>query len=191
MIEVTPLAIPDVKLVVVRRFEDERGYFSETWNRRSFAGVGLDIDFRQDNHSLSRQPGTVRGLHFQVPPSAQSKLVRVLRGSVFDVAVDIRHGSPTFGQHVAEVLSAENGAQLLVPRGFAHGFCTLEPETEVLYKVDDYYDPACDLGMLWDDPTLDIAWPIPPEQAALSDKDRTLPAFGALPAHFTYGETED
>lgn len=191
MVEVTPLAISEVKLVVARRHADDRGYFSETWNRRSFAEAGLDADYCQDNHSLSRRRGTVRGLHFQAPPSAQTKLVRVLRGSVFDVAVDIRRGSPTFARHVAVTLSADDGAQLLVPRGFAHGFCTLEDDTEVLYKVDQFYDPACDLGLRWDDPALEIPWPIPSEQAVLSDKDRALPLLSALPVHFVYGETED
>lgn len=164
-------AIPAVKLVKPQKFGDERGFFSEVFNRRAFQEAGIDFDPVQDNHSLSATVGTVRGLHFQGPPSAQAKLVRVARGAILDVAVDIRHGSPTFGQHVAVELSAANWLQLLVPRGFAHGFCTLEPDTEVLYKVDAYYDPTVDFGIAWDDPELAIDWGVEKARATLSEKD--------------------
>ncbi len=137
---------------------------------------------------MSRQRGTVRGLHFQAEPFAQTKLLRVLRGAIFDVAVDIRSGSPTFGRHVSTTLSAEDGAQLLVPRGFAHGFCTLEPDTEIAYKVDAYYDRASDLGIIWDDPDLAIRWPVARNEATMSDKDRLLPRFSSLPDYFRYYE---
>ncbi|MBX6374634.1 MAG: dTDP-4-dehydrorhamnose 3,5-epimerase [Acetobacteraceae bacterium] len=184
--KVERLAIPEVLLIEPRRFADERGFFSEVYSRRTLAECGLDVEFVQDNHSLSRQVGVVRGLHFQIPPSAQGKLVRVVRGAVLDVAVDIRHGSPTFGRHVAVVLSAENWRQLWVPRGFAHGFCTLEPDTEVIYKVDAYYDRAADAGILWNDPALGIEWPVKAEAAILSEKDRAAPRLADLPRHFTY-----
>ncbi len=182
MIEAT--AIPDVKIITGKKFGDRRGFFSEVYNRKAFAEAGIALDFVQDNHSLSAQPGTVRGLHFQSPPFAQHKLVRVPRGRILDVAVDIRRSSPTFGRHVTVELSAENWRQLLVPIGFAHGFATLEPDTEVIYKVSDYYSAANDLGLAWDDPDLGIAWPLPPGGAVLSDKDRTHPRLRDLPAIF-------
>jgi dTDP-4-dehydrorhamnose 3,5-epimerase len=141
-INVEPLAIPDVKLITPPMFRDERGFFSETYNRSALAAAGIGFEFVQDNHSLSRSKGVLRGLHYQLHPHAQGKLVRVARGSVFDVAVDIRHGSPTYGKHVAATLSAQNWAQLWIPAGFAHAFCTLEPDTEVIYKVTDFYAPA-------------------------------------------------
>jgi dTDP-4-dehydrorhamnose 3,5-epimerase len=171
---VEPLAIPDVKRLVPRVFRDERGLFAETYSERSLAADGVRVTFVQDNQSVSVAKGVVRGLHFQKPPHAQGKLVRVVRGAVFDVAVDIRQGSPSFGRHVATVLSADNWAQLWVPAGFAHGFCTLEPDTEVLYKVTDYYAPQFDSGIAWDDPALGIQWPINPREAILSEKDRKL-----------------
>ncbi|HWA51236.1 MAG TPA: dTDP-4-dehydrorhamnose 3,5-epimerase, partial [Dongiaceae bacterium] len=170
--DVQALAIPDVKLVAPAIVEDERGFFSETYSRRALQAAGIDAAFVQDNHSLSRRPGVLRGLHFQSEPHAQGKLVRVVRGAVFDVAVDIRRGSPTFGQHVSAVLSAENWRQLWVPVGFAHGFCTLQPDTEVIYKVTDYYAPDCDRGLAYDDPDLGITWPIEGRNLTLSDKDR-------------------
>jgi dTDP-4-dehydrorhamnose 3,5-epimerase len=185
-VKVERLAIPEVLLIEPRRFADPRGFFSETYSRRALAECGLDIEFVQDNHSLSREVGVVRGLHFQTPPAAQGKLVRVVRGAIFDVAVDIRHGSPSFGKHVSAVLSAENWRQMWVPRGFAHGFCTLEPDTEVIYKVDTYYDRAADAGMLWNDPALGIAWPVAAENAVLSDKDRAAPRLAELPRHFIH-----
>lgn len=184
MLEVIPTAIPAVKIIVAKTFVDARGFFSEIHNRQRFAEHGIDLDFVQENHSLSVKAGTIRGLHFQSPPKAQDKLVRVLRGRILDVAVDLRSGSPTYGQWVAEELSAENRRQLLVPIGFAHGFCTLVPDTEVLYKVTDYYSPEHDLGVLWNDPRIAIEWPISPQNAILSDKDRVLPAFDSLPRYF-------
>lgn len=174
---VTPLAIPDVRLITPVRHGDARGFFSETYNRRALAEHGIDIEFVQDNHSLSGPRGTVRGLHYQLPPFAQDKLLRVVRGAVFDVAVDLRRESPTFGQHVSAVLSADEGTQVLVPAGFAHGFCTLEADTEVIYKVSDYYAPDHDRGITWDDPDLGIEWPVGVDEAVLSDRDRRHPAF--------------
>ena len=167
--------IPAVKVLIPRRFGDSRGWFSETWNRKVLAEAGLDLDFVQDNQSLSGPAGTVRGLHFQSPPFAQDKLLRVLRGAILDVAVDLRGGSPTFGRHVTVRLDAAEGAQILVPKGFAHGFVTLEPDTEVLYKVTNYYAPQHDHGLLWNDPDLGIAWPVTEAEAHLSDKDRRQP----------------
>ena len=184
MITVQSTALPDVKLVQVRRFEDPRGVFSEVYHHRDFAAAGVDIMFVQDNISLSRQAGTVRGLHFQTAPFAQAKLVRVVRGRILDVAVDIRRSSPTYGRHVAVELSANDGRQLYIPTGFAHGFCTLEPDTEVSYKVSAHYEPLHDKGLAWDDPRLDIAWPVAPEHAILSDKDRQQPKLANLPAYF-------
>lgn len=180
------LALAGPRLIAPARHGDCRGFFSETWSRAAFAAIGIDCDFVQDNHSLSRARGTVRGLHFQTPPFAQAKLVRVARGAVFDVAVDIRHGSPTFGQHVAVELSAENWHQLFVPEGFAHGFCTLQPDTEVLYKVSAPYAPDHDRGLLWDDPALDIDWPVKADEAVVSDKDRAQPRLDELEAAFTW-----
>jgi len=173
-LRVTAMSLPDVKLIVPVRHEDERGFFSETFNQSELERAGINISFVQDNHSLSRPSGTVRGLHYQLPPFAQDKLLRVVRGSVFDVAVDLRRHSPTFGQHVSVILSAEDGLQILVPAGFAHGFCTLEPDTEVIYKVSNYYAPECDRGILWNDPALDIEWPVLAE-AVLSARDQKHP----------------
>ena len=182
--QVQPLTIPDVKVLISRKFDDRRGFFSEVYSRRTLADAGIDTDFVQDNHSLSARKGTVRGLHFQTPPHAQDKLVRVVRGAVFDVAVDLRRSSPTYGRHVSVVLSAEAWNQILVPVGFAHGFMTLEPDTEVVYKVSDYYAPDHDTGLLWNDPALDIRWPIPENEAALSDKDRRQPGFAGFVTPF-------
>jgi dTDP-4-dehydrorhamnose 3,5-epimerase len=184
MLEVISTSIPAVKIIVPKAFEDTRGYFSETYNRQRFADHDIGIDFVQDNQSLSVEAGTIRGLHFQCPPMTQDKLVRVLSGRIFDVAVDLRRKSTTYGQWIAEELSAENRKQLLVPAGFAHGFCTLEPNTEVLYKVSNYYSAAHDLGVAWNDPELAIKWPASVSQAFLSDKDSTLPAFNSLPSYF-------
>lgn len=180
MLEVRSLAIPDVKLVKTDRHADDRGYFSETFQRAAFAARGIDCDFVQDNQSSSNRVGTVRGLHFQRPPFAQTKLVRVLSGAIFDVAVDLRRSSPTFGKHVAVRLDCESGAQLLVPGGFAHGFCTLQPQTVVLYKVDEVYAPTHDSGIYWADPALAIEWPVAESEAQLSAKDRALPGFDKL-----------
>lgn len=172
---VTPLAIPDVKLIVTQRFGDARGFFSETYSVGAFADAGIELRFVQDNHSRSAALGTLRGLHYQSAPFAQDKLVRVTRGRIFDVAVDIRLNSPTFGQHVSAEISADAWNQILVPAGFAHGFVTLEPDTEVVYKVSKPYAPAHDHGILWSDPALDIAWPLAQSTVTLSDKDMRHP----------------
>ena len=182
--EVRELSIPGVKVLIPERFGDDRGFLAEVYSRRTFADAGIDIEFLQDNHSSSRRRGTVRGLHFQAPPRAQDKLVRVVRGSVFDVAVDLRRSSPTYGRHVSTVLSAETGNQLLVPAGFAHGFMTLEPDTEVVYKVSEHYAPDRDRGLLWNDPALGVRWPIPERDAVLSDRDRRQPRLAELMAPF-------
>jgi dTDP-4-dehydrorhamnose 3,5-epimerase len=182
----TRLAIPDVILVQPKRFGDHRGFFEETFHAARYAEGGIEGPFVQDNHSLSAEVGTLRGLHFQTEPSPQGKLVRCTRGRIVDVAVDIRKGSPTYGQHVAEELSAENGRQLWVPVGFAHGFATLEPNTEVQYKVTGYYDPDADAGMAWDDPALGIDWRLGGRAPVLSDKDTKHHVLSELPDYFTY-----
>ena len=164
-----------VKLLKPKRFADERGWFSEIYNESHFLAAGITTRFVQDNHSLSRGAGVLRGLHFQTPPHGQAKLVRCVRGRIFDVAVDIRRGSPTYGRWVAAELSAERGEQLFVPIGFAHGFLTLEPDTEVIYKVTEYYAPEHDRGILWNDPDLGIDWPVSESDASLSDRDRHHP----------------
>jgi dTDP-4-dehydrorhamnose 3,5-epimerase len=184
--QVEALALQEVKLLTPKIFRDERGFFSETYNRKALTAAGIDRTFVQDNQSLSRAKGVLRGLHFQIAPHTQGKLVRVTRGAIFDVAVDIRQGSPSFGRHVSAILSAENWAQLWLPEGFAHGFCTLEPDTEVIYKVTDFYALECERGLAWDDPELGIGWPLSGAQAILSDKDRQHPRLRDLPAHFTY-----
>jgi dTDP-4-dehydrorhamnose 3,5-epimerase len=184
---VQPLAIADVKLITPERVYDKRGFFSETYNRLRFAEAGVECDFVQDNHSFSSLKGVVRGLHFQVAPHAQCKLVRVARGAIFDVALDIRGRSPTYGRHVSAVLSAENWTQLWIPEGFAHGFCTLEPNTEVLYKTTAYYAPDFSHGIKWDDPALGISWPVDPKDAVLSDADRNYPRLADLPSAFELG----
>lgn len=186
MIEIVSIdALPEIKLVTVRRLEDPRGFFSETWNRERFAAHGIPVDFVQDNHSLSRPAKTVRGLHFQTAPFAQAKLVRVVRGAILDVVVDIRHGSPTFGRNASAELSAEAGTQLFVPIGFAHGFITLVPDSEVVYKVSNFYSAEHDRGLLWNDPALAIDWGAEPGEVAISDKDRELPVLADLPPYFT------
>jgi dTDP-4-dehydrorhamnose 3,5-epimerase len=177
-------ALPGPMLIEVRHFADSRGAFAETWSRRDFVALGLPGGFVQDNWSRSDQAGTVRGLHFQRPPFAQGKLVRCLRGAIFDVAVDLRTRSPGYGQHVAVELSEADGRMLWVPEGFAHGFCTLKPGSEIAYKVTADYAPECDAGIAWDDPDLAIDWPVAPGRAALSPKDRQLPRFADLPAIF-------
>ncbi|MCX5495671.1 dTDP-4-dehydrorhamnose 3,5-epimerase [Kaistia dalseonensis] len=184
--KLTRLDIPDLILVEPKRHGDNRGFFSEVYKRPAFADFGIDIDFMQDNQSLSVEPGVVRGLHFQAPPHAQAKLVRVLKGAILDVAVDIRRGSPTYGRHVAVELSAENFLQLLVPVGFAHGFCTLAPNTEVLYKVSDGYSPECEGGIAWNDPAIGIAWPVSAETAVLSAKDKLYGGLDSFETPFVY-----
>ena len=179
-----PLGIAGVLLIRPRKFNDSRGFFMETWVEPAFEKLGVTARFVQDNHSLSRARGTVRGLHFQAPPRAQAKLVRVVRGSIFDVAVDIRRGSPTFGRWCGATLSAENAEQLFMPAGFAHGFCTLEPDTEVVYKVDAVYAPDLDMGLLWSDPRLAIDWPVPRGDILVSDKDAKQPDFATFESPF-------
>lgn len=176
--------IKGVLLVEPRRFGDARGWFSETFSQHRMQALGIDSGFCQDNHSYSASPGTLRGLHFQIPPHAQAKLVRCSRGRILDVAIDIRQGSPTFGEHVAVELDAESGRQLFIPVGFAHGFCTLEPHSEVQYKVSDYYAPEAERGILWSDSDLAIDWPLPPEGPALSEKDSAYPSLAETPAYF-------
>jgi dTDP-4-dehydrorhamnose 3,5-epimerase len=178
--------IPEVKLIVPKRFTDERGFFSETWSDRWFRREIADVALVQDNQSVSTKRGTLRGLHFQKPPFDQAKLVRVVRGSIFDVAVDIRKGSPTFGRHVAARLDALEGAQLWVPSGFLHGFCTLEDDTEVLYKVSSYYSASHDAGVIWHDPNLGIDWPVDKASVVLSEKDQRLPQLHEISETFTF-----
>ena len=178
--------IADIKLLKPVRHVDSRGFFSEVFREDVLQEHRIDIHFVQDNHSLSVNKGVVRGLHFQIPPSAQAKLLRVTTGSIFDVAVDIRWRSPSFGRHFAGVLSADEWNQILIPEGFAHGYCTLEPDTEVIYKVNAYYSPEHDRGLLWNDPALGIAWPVSANEALVSDKDRTHPVLSELPRYFHY-----
>ena len=184
--QVTRLAIAEVALLRPKRHSDARGYFVESYNDRAFRREVCEATFVQDNEALSVQRGTIRGLHFQRPPTQQGKLVRALKGAIFDVAVDIRRGSPTFGRHVSATLSAETGEQLWVPPGFAHGYCTIEPDSVIAYKVTDFYSAADDGGMAWDDPAIGIRWPVGPDEAVLSDKDRRLPKLAALSEVFRY-----
>lgn len=184
--EIKAVDLPGVVLLRPRRFADARGYFAETYNQKVFSAAGIAVNFVQDNQSYSAKRGTIRGLHFQLPPAAQSKLVRVLQGSVYDVAVDLRMGSPTYGQWSGETLTADGGEQFFVPAGFAHAFCTLEPDTVVAYKVDDFYAPASDSGLIWNDPDLAIDWPVAPSDVVLSDKDLKLGRFADFVSPFTY-----
>ncbi len=183
MLDIRTTAIPDVLVLTPRRFGDERGFFSESWNRQRLLDAGLDFDFVQDNLSLSAQPGTIRGLHFQAPPHAQDKLVRCGRGALFDVAVDIRKGSPTYGQWVGEELSFENGRQMLVPAGFLHGFLTRAPDTEIIYKCTDYYAPECDGAVRWDSCGIDWGFDGTP---VLSDKDAAAQTLADFDSPFVY-----
>ncbi|MFT3811490.1 MAG: dTDP-4-dehydrorhamnose 3,5-epimerase [Micropepsaceae bacterium] len=184
MIDIEALAIADVKIVRPRRFGDARGFFSETYSAQAFGEAGITDVFVQDNHSFSAAVGTVRGLHFQRPPRAQAKLVRVTRGRIWDVAVDLRRPSPSYGRWVAAEISAEAWNQIYIPAGFAHGFCTLQPDTEIAYKVTDYYAPAEDGGVYWGDEDLAIDWPVAPDAATLSAKDGALPRLRELPPLF-------
>ncbi|MBS0331978.1 MAG: dTDP-4-dehydrorhamnose 3,5-epimerase [Proteobacteria bacterium] len=175
MTTITPLALAEVLLITPKRHGDARGWFAETWSRKSLsAAAGIAPDFVQDNQAFNARKGTLRGLHFQKPPFAQGKLVRVLKGAVFDVAVDVRAGSPTFGQWTGAALTAEGGEQIWVPRGFAHGYMTLTDDTEIFYKVDNDYAPQSEGGLMWNDPDIGIAWPLDVEPV-LSDKDKVLP----------------
>lgn len=188
MIEIEWLELDGVAIIRPAKHRDERGFFSEVYNRGEFADAGIEDIFVQDNHSLTVESGTIRGMHFQVNPHPIAKLVRVTRGAVWDVVVDLRESSDTYGRHVAVELSAENWAQIYVPIGFAHGFCTLLPDTEVEYKVTDHWTPEVDKGVAWDDPDLNIPWPIAPKDAILSSKDQEQPAFRELPPYFQGGE---
>ena len=186
MVTVEETALPGVLLITPRRFGDARGFFSESYNRARMAEHGVTIEFVQDNHSLSAQAGTVRGLHFQAPPHAQDKLVRCGRGALFDVAVDIRKGSPTYGQWVGYELSFENGRQLLVPKGFLHGFVTRVPDTEIMYKCSDYYAPECDGAVRFDSPDIGIDWGFDTDSAVLSEKDAKAPFLKDFDSPFTW-----
>lgn len=182
-------ALPGVVILTPQRFGDERGWFSETWNASRMAAAGLDVGFVQDNHSMSATVGTLRGLHYQRPPHAQDKLVRCTRGAIFDVAVDIRKGSPTYGHWVGVELTATNGRQLLVPKGFLHGFVTRLPDTEVQYKCSDLYAPDCDGAIRWDDPTIGIDWGLSADPV-LSAKDRVAPLLAELDSPFEWESAE-
>jgi len=181
-VQVEQTGLDGVLLITPKRFGDTRGFFSESWSRRAMTGHGLDFEWVQDNHSLSSQAGTVRGLHFQAPPHAQAKLVRCGRGALYDVAVDIRQGSPTYGKWVSHKLSFENGRQLLVPAGLLHGFATVQPDTEIIYKCSDYYAPECDGAVRFD--SLDIDWNLGGLEPVLSNKDATAQAFADFDSPF-------
>jgi dTDP-4-dehydrorhamnose 3,5-epimerase len=179
------LTIPDVILIRVRKFADSRGHFLETFRKSDFAELGIECEFVQDNQAFSGQTGTIRGLHFQVPPHAQAKLVRVLRGAVYDAAVDLRRGSPTYGKWCGARLSADGGEQIFVPRGFAHGYCTLEPDAVVAYKVDAYYAPQSEAGLIWNDPEIGVDWTIPAARVLVSEKDSKLGSLRSFETPFT------
>lgn len=182
--QVSKFAISEVLLVLPRRLPDVRGFFSEVYNAASYHDIGITDVFVQDNISFSSSAGTIRGLHFQKPPYAQAKLVRVSRGRILDIALDLRTQSPTYLMHVAAELSSESGVQIYIPQGFAHGFCTLEPDTEVAYKVSKSYAPSAEGGILWSDPKLKIAWPVGEHDAVISEKDALLPRLEDLPSIF-------
>lgn len=183
--QILPLALTEVKLITPKRHGDSRGFVAETFQEKHLRECGIACRFVQENHSMSAKAGTVRGLHFQTPPHAQAKLVRVLRGRIFDVALDLRRDSPTYGRHAAAELTAESMSMMFIPAGFAHGFCTLEDNTEILYKMSDFYAPATEGGVIWSDPDLQIAWPVMSDNAILSGKDLVLPRFRDLPETFT------
>lgn len=186
ILRVIDTTMPEVKVVVVPRIGDVRGFLSEIWNVRDLSSIGVEATFVQENHVHSLIKGTLRGLHYQIPQAAQGKLVRVTRGAIFDVAVDIRRGSPRFGCHTSAVLSEDNWNQFWVPPGFAHGYCTLEDNTDVLYRVTDFYSSEHDRGIAWNDPELTIAWPVRGEPAVISERDRKLPRLADQPDLFTY-----
>jgi dTDP-4-dehydrorhamnose 3,5-epimerase len=183
-VQIIRTEIEGVLVLEPPRHRDARGFFSEVFREDALRALGIEAHFVQDNHSFSAESGTVRGLHFQIPPASQAKLVRVTAGAIFDVAVDLRPQSPSFGRHVAIRLSAEEWNQIFLPEGFAHGFCTLEPNSHVLYKVTRYYSREHERGLLWNDPALAIAWPVGADRALLSEKDRKNPPFAELPHHF-------
>lgn len=184
--QIEKTSIEGVLILTPKRFGDDRGWFAETYTRKALAEHGFDKEFVQDNHSLSKPVGTVRGLHFQTDPFGQDKLVRCVRGAAVDVVVDIRHGSPTFGKHISVPITAEKGVIVLVPIGMAHGFCTTAPDTEVVYKVTNYYSKPNDGGILWNDPALGIDWPVDPSLAQVSEKDAKAPRLADLPPLFRY-----
>ncbi|WP_297491967.1 dTDP-4-dehydrorhamnose 3,5-epimerase [Acidocella sp.] len=184
--DITPLAIPDVKLIKPAKFGDSRGFFSETWNEEKLAAAGFAARFVQDNHSFSAAAGTIRGLHCQLAPSVQGKLVRVIKGAIWDVAVDVRKGSPSYGKWVSAEISEANWTQIWVPGGFLHGFCTIAPDTEVIYKVTAGYDKTAERAVIWNDPSLALPWPVAAGAAALSDKDRAAPPFNPHDDWFSY-----
>jgi dTDP-4-dehydrorhamnose 3,5-epimerase len=183
-LNVQPLTLPDVLLLTPPRFSDPRGFFSETWNQTRFADAGVPGPFVQDNHAVSNARGVLRGLHCQIGENAQGKLIRVVRGAIWDVAVDVRRDSPTYGQQAGAVLSAENWCQLWVPVGFLHGYCTLTEDTEVIYKVTAPWDRAAERGVIWNDPDLGVTWPIAADNVILSDKDKVLPRLKDCEAWF-------
>lgn len=189
MTKIIPLGLDGAFEIIPKQFADRRGFFSETYNARLLSEFGINLNFVQDNHSFSSEKGTLRGLHFQTAPFAQDKLVRVTRGSVYDVLVDIRIGSPTFNKWIGIEISAKKWNQVLVPKGFLHGFLTLEENTELIYKVSNYYDTDSDRSVRFDDPLIDIHWPMKPSEIRLSDKDANAPFLSDINSSFTYGET--
>lgn len=182
--KVDALEIADVKLITPPRFKDARGFFSETWKQSAFAEAGIPGPFIQDNHAVSTGVGVLRGLHCQIGPNAQGKLVRCVKGAIYDVAVDVRHGSPTFGRYVGAEISSGNWAQIWVPVGFLHAYCTLTEDTEVIYKVTGPYEKAAERGVIWNDPDIGIKWPVDADKVILSDKDKVLPRLRDLPVLF-------
>jgi dTDP-4-dehydrorhamnose 3,5-epimerase len=186
-VKFTQLTIPDVYLIQFKKFQDDRGFFSEVYSKRNFAAAAINCEWVQDNHVLSSEAGTLRGLHFQRPPHAQAKLIRVSRGAIYDVAVDIRKGSPFFGQWTAAIVSEASWNEIFIPKGFAHGYLTLEPDSEVQYKVDGYYAPEFEAGILWNDPDVAIDWPMKGLRPLLSMKDRSLPPLAEVDSPFVHG----
>jgi dTDP-4-dehydrorhamnose 3,5-epimerase len=186
-VDIVALQIPDVLVLAAKKYGDERGFFSEVYKQSALASAGVDASFVQDNHSYSAQSGVLRGLHYQAPPAAQGKLVRVIRGAILDVAIDIRVGSPSYGQHVAAELSYDAWNQIWVPPGFAHGFCTLTDHCEVLYKVTAEYAPALEQGLRWNDPALNIAWPFSGHEMKLSPRDQAWPDLNDIRSPFRFG----
>ena len=182
--EIRNLEIDAVKLVSPSYYQDARGHFVETWNSRAFAERGIDVDFVQDNSAYSRVAWTIRGLHFQAPPAGQAKLIRAVCGSILDVAVDLRRASPTFGRYVSAVLTAKGGEQLYIPAEFAHGYCTLEPDTQVAYKVSEFHVAELNAGILWSDPTIGIRWPLEGNHPVLSERDLNLPRLAEIVSPF-------
>ena len=191
-LDIVPVeGLPALRAILPRRHRDARGFFSEVWREDIMRNAGIHLRFVQENHALSRAAGTIRGLHFQIGEAAQAKLIRCSRGSILDVAVDIRRGSPTYGRHKTIILSEQNWMQLYVPVGFAHGYCTLQPDTEVIYKVTAYYDPSSERGLAWDDPEIGIAWPVNQERAIITERDRTFSRLAALPEFFRFANFPD